>query len=169
MLFLTDKVVNLKAWQFYLGNSIFTFLVGLILVVLSKILGIFNVSLPKFAKQLERFESQNNNAFVMFYAPWCGHCKMSKPKLESCLGGIAVDHKEYKKGNFRKHNGKTAIVMVNGDEEGNLAKKYDIEGYPTFLLLKGVKNRNTLAADKVIPYEGGRSREEIEDFIKSNE
>ena len=56
-----------------------------------------------------------------------------------------------------------------GDEEGNLAKKYDIEGYPTFLLLKGVKNRNTLAADKVIPYEGGRSREEIEDFIKSNE
>ena len=36
-LILNDKVVNLKAWQLYLGNGIFTFAVGLILLIIAKL------------------------------------------------------------------------------------------------------------------------------------
>lgn len=40
-LFLTDKVVNLRAWQLYLGNSIYTFLVGFIIIIISSLFGAF--------------------------------------------------------------------------------------------------------------------------------
>lgn len=42
MLFLTDKVVNLRAWELYLGNSIYTFLVGLIILIVSSLFGLFS-------------------------------------------------------------------------------------------------------------------------------
>jgi hypothetical protein len=38
-LILNDKVVNLRAWQLYLGNGIFTFAVGLVLLIIAKLLG----------------------------------------------------------------------------------------------------------------------------------
>ena len=43
MLFFTEKVVNLKAWQLYLGNAFWTLFVGLILLILAKVLGIFGL------------------------------------------------------------------------------------------------------------------------------
>ena len=42
-LILNDKVVNLKAWQLYLGNGIFTFAVGLVLLIIAKILGMTGI------------------------------------------------------------------------------------------------------------------------------
>ena len=43
MLYLNDKVVNLRAWQLYLGNAVYTFLAGLVLLILARILGFFGL------------------------------------------------------------------------------------------------------------------------------
>ena len=42
-LILNDKVVNLRAWQLYLGNGIFTFAVGLILLIVAKLIGMTGI------------------------------------------------------------------------------------------------------------------------------
>ena len=52
-LFLTDKVVNLRAWELYLGNSIYTFLVGIIIIILSKLFGLFGGHNKKIDKILD--------------------------------------------------------------------------------------------------------------------
>jgi len=58
-------------------------------------------------------------SFVMFYAPWCGHCKALKPDWEKL--GVASDCD------------KATIGRVDCDDEDNteICSRYDIAGYPT--------------------------------------
>jgi len=58
-------------------------------------------------------------SFVMFYAPWCGHCKALKPDWEKL--GVASDCV------------KATIARVDCDDEENMeiCSRYDIAGYPT--------------------------------------
>ena len=44
---------------------------------------------------------------------------------------------------YQKHKGKTAIIMVNGDDYPELAQQFGVQGYPTFKYLKGIKNKNS--------------------------
>ena len=39
MFYFTEKVVNLEAWQLYLGNAFWTLFVGLVLLIIAKVLG----------------------------------------------------------------------------------------------------------------------------------
>ena len=43
-LIFTEKVVNLRAWQLYLGNGIWTLLVGLVLMILGKLFGMAGIN-----------------------------------------------------------------------------------------------------------------------------
>ncbi len=43
MFYFTEKVVNLKAWELYLGNAFWTFFVGLVLIVIAKLLGLVGI------------------------------------------------------------------------------------------------------------------------------
>ncbi len=110
---------------------------------------------------------QPEDVFVMFYAPWCGHCKSSKPAVQQALGGIASEYQDYMAGQFQKHGGKVAIVMVNGDEHPEITKKFGVQGFPTFKLLKGVHNRNSLDCESVHEYDGGRSVPEIDGYLQA--
>ena len=40
MFYFTENVIDLKAWQLYLGNAFWTLFVGLFLLVLAKLLGL---------------------------------------------------------------------------------------------------------------------------------
>ncbi len=39
MFYFTEKVVNLKAWQLYLGNAFWTLFVGIVVLLIAKLLG----------------------------------------------------------------------------------------------------------------------------------
>ncbi len=54
MLYFTERVVELKAWQLYLGNAFWTLFVGLILLVLAKILGVFGLDTSQINNLLTR-------------------------------------------------------------------------------------------------------------------
>jgi len=58
------------------------------------------------------------NAFVKFYAPWCGHCKAMAPAWNE-LGAEYAASKS------------VVIGDVDCTEQGDLCSEYDVSGYPT--------------------------------------
>ena len=70
--------------------------------------------------QLKIVLKNNDPAVVVFYAPWCGHCKTLKKKgeLEKCAQIVPV-------------------YLLNGDQNPQICGKYNIRGFPTIL----VKNK----------------------------
>ena len=44
MFFFDQKVTNLRAWELYLGNALWTFFIGILLVISIKLLDIFGLN-----------------------------------------------------------------------------------------------------------------------------
>ncbi|KAJ2385288.1 hypothetical protein GGI05_004746, partial [Coemansia sp. RSA 2603] len=58
--------------------------------------------------------------FIKFYAPWCGHCQHLAPTWIK-LGEAA--------------KGKVNVGEINCDQDADLCKKYNVQGYPSLKLL----------------------------------
>ena len=116
-----------------------------------------------FDKALEKYE----HMLVMFYAPWCGHCKKFKPELEKAAAVL------------RKEN--LIVAKVDATAEKKLAEKYKVRGYPTVKFFKkGVASDYTAGRKEqdVInwvrkksgpPTKVLKTAEEVETFQKDNE
>ena len=85
----------------------------------------------------------NNIWLILFYAPWCGHCKAFHPQFEKLAKSV--------KGVFK-------IGAVNCEEQRELAQKYKIDGFPTVLFFGEDKT-------KTVEYDGDRKAEKIVDFL----
>ena len=85
----------------------------------------------------------NNIWLILFYAPWCGHCKEFHPEFEKLAKST--------KGLFK-------LGAVNCENDRELAERYKIEGFPTMLFFGDDKN-------KVEEYEGDREAAKIIDFL----
>lgn len=88
------------------------------------------------------FLKKKKHVLVMFYAPWCGHCKRAKPEFVR-----AADH--------FKDDPKVELAAVDCTKHQAVCQVYEVRGYPTmkyFSYLKEVKE-----------YSGGRTDK---DFIK---
>lgn len=101
--------------------------------------------------ELEAFDNindaMNSSSLCLFYTPWCGHCKKFKPVWNQ----------------FEKNNldNKIKILSLNCDDYPELAKKHNINGFPTIKFLpQGLSN--TL---NNIEYNGDRSMESLNQFL----
>ena len=92
-----------------------------------------------FDKALEKYE----HILVMFYAPWCGHCKKFKPELEKAAKVL------------RQEN--LMIAKIDATVEKDLAKKFKVSGYPTVKFFK-----------KGVPmdYTVGRSEKDVINWMR---
>ena len=72
-------------------------------------------------------EVAKSNHFVMFYAPWCGHCKRLHPTWDE-LG------KKYNK----DESSEVVIAKVDCTVETAVCSDNDVTGYPTLKFFKKV-------------------------------
>jgi thioredoxin 1 len=86
--------------------------------------------------------------FRMFYVEWCGHCKQAKPIFNPMVGTTKINNKPVE------------IVMVNADNDPQLAQQFGVNGFPTFILTNS-KGQN-------IKYDGQRSESAFKSFLEQN-
>lgn len=91
-------------------------------------------------KTFDNFVKENNNVFVKFYAPWCGHCKKLAPTWDELAETFVDDD----------------VVIAKYDATANENEGVDIKGFPT---IRYYKNGNP------IDYNGGRDVESLKKFI----
>jgi len=85
---------------------------------------------------------------VLFYAPWCGHCKKFKPEYDQIADDL-----------------KMTLYAVNCDEESELANKFHIQGFPT---IKCIKSDNEHISFGEGEHDGHRNREDVSKWIKTH-
>ncbi|XP_061366611.1 protein disulfide-isomerase 5-2 isoform X2 [Gastrolobium bilobum] len=87
--------------------------------------------------------SSFDHILVDFYAPWCGHCKRLSPELDAAAPVLAALKEPI------------IIAKVDADKHTSLAKKYDVDAYPTIMLFNhGVPSeyRGPRKADLLVRY-----------------
>ncbi len=97
--------------------------------------------------QTEGFAS-GGYQFSMVYAPWCGHCKSFLPTYENFMESSPITV-----------NGKSVqITKIDGDADKAAAEKFDVKGFPTFVLVSPDGSHKQ--------YEGAREPAAIKQFIE---
>merc|ERR1739848_262456 len=104
-----------------------------------------------FANDVISIDSKNfdsilkgKDAFIKFYAPWCGHCKALAPTWEKAA---------------KELNEKTIISKVDCTVESTLCSEFDVKGYPTLI--------HKTSDEKFTEYNGKRSIEGFEEYISN--
>ena len=77
------------------------------------------------------FVSGHGSVLVMFYAPWCGHCKKAKPQFVAAAAKMKEEGIEGK------------LAGVDCTQQSGLATKYEVKGYPTIKYFKVMFGRGT--------------------------
>ena len=72
----------------------------------------------------DKFLEEENSVLVMFYAPWCGHCKQMKPKFVSAAAKMKN----------LENVGKLAAVDCT--KEQKIGSRFGVKGYPTVKYFK---------------------------------
>ncbi|GAB0094447.1 Thioredoxin domain-containing protein 5 homolog [Sergentomyia squamirostris] len=115
----------------------------------------------------ETFEKElkESNYFVMFFAPWCGHCKRLAPTWEQLATVLnTIEGSSVK------------IGKVDCTEQDSLCSNHEVTGYPTLKLFKigesegikfrGTRDMTTMAAFINEQLGGGEEKEVTEEEKK---
>jgi protein disulfide-isomerase-like protein len=92
----------------------------------------------------ETYRKTNPAMLVLFYAPWCGHCKAIKPDWAK----LSVEAK-----------GQMSVLAVDCTEHATLCSKYGVQGYPTIRYFATSTHEGE-------EYSGGRSLSDLLTFVK---
>jgi len=98
-------------------------------------------------EQFAEFTQEHNKVLVMFYAPWCGHCKHAKP--------------DYAKAAKELLGGSDGVLAaVDCTSSSSVCSQFDVKGYPTIKLFVNGK----FAED----YKSGRDKDSFVKFMKAS-
>lgn len=87
-------------------------------------------------------------ALVMFYAPWCGHCKRMKPEFEAAAKVLI------------ENDPPVHLIKVDCTEAGkDTCSEFGVSGYPTLKIFKG--------GEKAADYNGPREKNGIVKFMQA--
>jgi thiol-disulfide isomerase/thioredoxin len=118
----------------------------------SKLLELYkpnNEKMPLWTK-----DNSNVVEIMFFFATWCPHCKTAKPEWEKIKS-------EYS--NIEIHGYKILFVEIdcsNPDSKTtSIMDKYNVEGYPTIILLKN---------NEVITYDAKVTYDHLAEFLNSS-
>ena len=95
----------------------------------------------------ERFSSSPEYRFNMIGASWCGYCRKAKPEFEKLGSTMTIGGKE------------VALRYVDADQDKEMAAKFQVEGYPTFVLETGGQQ---------IKYTGDRTAPAMRSFVETH-
>jgi thioredoxin 1 len=84
-------------------------------------------------------------AFVDFWAPWCGPCRIIGPIVEELAPS---------------YEGRAVITKMNVDENPQVAQRYGVTSIPTLMMFKDGK-----LVDRAV---GALPRNELQKFIERN-
>ena len=121
-----------------------SFLFLVLATVLAEEKDVLDLTDDTFSHELERLE----NTLVMFYAPWCGHCKRLKPEYAKAA--------ELLLGN----DPPITLAKVDCTESGKeTCNKHSVSGYPTLKIFS--------RSDVVSDYNGPREAAGIAKYMKA--
>ncbi|XP_046390682.1 protein disulfide-isomerase A5 [Ischnura elegans] len=94
----------------------------------------------------KQFLRKKKHVLVMFYAPWCGHCKKAKPEFKA-----AAEH--------FKDDSKVEFAAVDCTVYTALCNTVNVSGYPT------IKHFHYYNKEEPLPYSGDRTAKDFIRFI----
>ncbi|XP_050431974.1 protein disulfide-isomerase TMX3 [Adelges cooleyi] len=116
------------------------------ILVLTSITLVQNVYSSRVLEMNDRFleVKDEGNWFIMFYAPWCGHCKRLEPIWLLVAQAL--------------HNTDIRVGRIDCTRYKGVVSEFGLRAYPTILFIKGNEGRYN--------FDGERSTEELVHFAK---
>jgi protein disulfide-isomerase-like protein len=96
-----------------------------ILIALS-LIGLVQSKVTRVVSQraLDEAIDAKGDVYVIFYAPWCGHCKEIMPKFEIASNMI------------EEENLPVQFIKIDAESHSDIAEKYGVNGFPSFRYFK---------------------------------
>merc|ERR1719424_1036941 len=97
------------------------------------------------------FRKESPPALIMFYAPWCGHCKSLKPKWVEAANTVAEDESV---------KGKAVVAAMDCDSNEGTCGKFGIESFPTLIWFDSPESKG-------VPFKGERDANGVKSFLQA--